>query len=561
MKTSKRIITWLAATILILCLTVGMAACGDTYRISMFGDQYDVTIGGKKSTENGNSGGATQSAEEDTSQSGTSDSATASEQGSSSGGGQTQPVVDNADLISYSAASESVYVIWKETSVGSAQAWYKKSGAASYTKVDGELIRKTEDGKARVDILGLAAGNYDVKIDVGSSEKDIVIENIAVTAYDRSGYAHFNYSAGVGAYKDDGTLKDGAIVVYVSENNKNTVKANGATGIADIIKSAKNKPIAVRLIGRVTSDTKISADKYEGKYELIDGLTEKENSGDGSLWGQLSAEGVRNVTLEGIGDDAELFQWGVTFKRCSSIEVRNLTFTDYPEDACGIDGGSNEEMNSYGYFWVHNNVFNIGKRLFDDTDEHDKGEGDGAIDIKFCHNATYSYNVVKNCHKTGLVGGSDGNMQCNITFHHNYFLKNQSRMPLGRQANLHYYNNYFSGTTNTTMDLRANAYALSECNYFEKCKNPVKTSGGAAVKSYNDVFASCSGTNEATVVTDRTAKVSNSCSFGNAFDTDAGKFYYNTVKKASLVTYMSTAEQAKTDCLNLAGPCKANRLG
>ena len=353
------------------------------------------------------------------------------------------------------------------------------------------------------------------------------------------------------------------MVVYVTESNKNTVTANGKTGITNIIKSATGgKPLTVRIIGQVSSDTKINASTYEGKYEKINGLSEKNNSGDGTLWGQMNAEGLKNVTLEGVGDDAKIYQWGITFKRCNSIEVRNLTFADYPEDACCFDGGSNGEMNDYGNYWVHNNVFNIGKRLFDDSDDKDKAEGDGAIDVKFCHNATYSYNIVQNCHKTGLVGGSNDNKQYNITFHHNYFLKNQSRMPLGRQANLHYYNNYFSGTTGTNMDLRANAYVFSECNYFEKCKNPVKvdTSGGAGMKSFNDVFSSCSGTNSATKVNDRTATVTNKCTFGTTFDTDASKFYYDSSKKVTKVTYLSSADQAKTDCTNLAGPCKANKL-
>ena len=415
-----------------------------------------------------------------------------------------------------------------------------------------------------MDVLGLAAGKYDFKIAVGASGKDIIINNVEVAAYDRSGYAHFNYNKGVGAYNDDGALKDNAVVVYVNESNKNTVKANNKTGIAAILKNAKDKPVAVRIIGRVASDTRTSATTYEGRYELIDGLTEKEDSGDGTLWGQLYAENVKDITLEGVGDAAEIYQWGITFKRCNSIEVRNLTFSDYPEDACAFDGGSNDDINKYGNYWVHNNRFNVGKRLFDDTEEGDKGEGDGAIDIKYCHNATYSYNLITGCHKTGLVGGGDANLQCNITFHHNYFLNNQSRMPLGRQANMHYYNNFFSGTTSYCMSLRASAYVFSEANYYYNCKKTVEVKNAGnyqpgACKSYKDVFSGCAK-NDAIVVTDRTAAVSNTCTFGTTFDTDPVNFYYNSSEKVTNVTYLSTADQAKTDCTDLAGPAKANRL-
>ena len=65
--------------------------------------------------------------------------------------------------------------------------------------------------------------------------------NVDVMEYDRSGYAHFNYNEGVGAYKDDGTLKDNAIVLYVTDATKNTVelKYNGKTvrGIGNILNS------------------------------------------------------------------------------------------------------------------------------------------------------------------------------------------------------------------------------------------------------------------------------------------------------------------------------------
>ena len=546
MKKSSRFLSFAAAALSLL-MAFSLSAC-------------DFGSSGGKNSESQGENTASQGA---TSQSGAgvqSDNSASQGGNSSQSGADGQPtVVDNGNLISYAAVSEGLYCVWKETSVKSAKAYYKQSGTSDYTQVDSQLIRQTETGKARVDMPGLAAGKYDVKIDVGSSDKDIVIENIGVTAYDRSGYAHYNYGLGVGAYKNDGTLKSGAIVVYVDESNKNTVTANGKTGIAAIIKSATNKPVVIRIIGQVASDTKVNATTYEGKFEKINGLSEKANTGDGTLWGQLNAEGIRNFTLEGVGDDAKIYQWGITFKRCNSIEVRNLTFADYPEDACAFDGGSNEEAANYGNYWVHNNVFNIGKRLFDDSDDQDKKEGDGAIDIKYCHDATYSYNKIVSCHKTGLVGGSDGNLQWNLTYHHNWFYKCQSRMPLGRQANMHYYNNYYDSTTSYCMSLRGNAYVFSEANYFYNCKKTVEVKSGAC-KSYNDVFSGCTK-NDATVVTDRTKTVNNSCSYGPTFDTDASKFYYDASNKATKVTYLTSADQAKTDCQNLAGPCKANKNG
>ncbi|UKI48811.1 MAG: hypothetical protein L6U99_08105 [Clostridium sp.] len=72
--------------------------------------------------------------------------------------------------------------------------------------------RSVDSSTIRADILGISAGNYSVMIAPKSSDTNPTICDIAVIAYDRSGYAHFNYTSGVGAYNDDGTLKDNAIV-------------------------------------------------------------------------------------------------------------------------------------------------------------------------------------------------------------------------------------------------------------------------------------------------------------------------------------------------------------
>ena len=57
--------------------------------------------------------------------------------------------------------------------------------------------------------------------------------------------------------------------------------------------------------------------------------------------GSTSGKFAQNVTLEGIGTSAGLFQWGITWKYAESIEVRNLTFDDYNEDACSFEGNTN----------------------------------------------------------------------------------------------------------------------------------------------------------------------------------------------------------------------------
>ena len=113
----------------------------------------------------------------------------------------------------------------KITGATSYTAYIKGENDNSYQPIDSQLVRVTSD-KVRVDVVGLKAGTYSLKFESNNSNSFIELTDITVEADDRSGYAHFNYTSGVGAYKDDGTLKDNTVVVYVNEDNKNDVTAN-----------------------------------------------------------------------------------------------------------------------------------------------------------------------------------------------------------------------------------------------------------------------------------------------------------------------------------------------
>ena len=104
---------------------------------------------------------------------------------------------------------------------------YTAAGSSSVTAVPSELIR-TVNGATRVDIVGVSAGTYDINLSIGGT--NFTLGDIEVEAYDRSGYAHFDpdapndmYANGIGAYENDGTLKDGALVIYLTEANKNDI--------------------------------------------------------------------------------------------------------------------------------------------------------------------------------------------------------------------------------------------------------------------------------------------------------------------------------------------------
>ena len=519
-----------------------------------------------------------------------------------------------------SSACESAAFEWTDSNASSAKVEYKLSSAGSYTTADSELVRQISSTSARVDIVGLKGNaNYDFRITTSSKEV-IDFEDVTISAYDRSGYAHFNATSGVGAYNDDGTLKSGAQVIYVTEATKNTVKAtiNGKpyTGIVSILQNAYNtsSPIAIRVIGRISAATWNKIDYNEdGKYSSsnkltadyvigangkalpktstlteediisggyntlntsvatkLNGLTNKVKYSGGefdSYYNMCDIELAENVTLEGIGEDAEFFQWGLTWKKCNSIEVRNITFDDYTEDACSFEG-SKDSTTISGFdsqnIWIHHNTFNEGINYWDVCGEQDKHEGDGGTDIKRCAYTTISYNHYYNNHKTGLVGGDDNNLTACVTFHHNFYDQCSSRLPLGRQANMHMYNNYYYGSTGTNMSLRAGAYALIENCYFENAENPVTTKDGdgkrGVAKIYNCTFkgVSLDSKYDVTVVTSRTQNVSNDNIFNQTFDTDSSAFYYDSANKCSDVEVMTATADVPSLIPQLAGTLHHN---
>ena len=515
--------------------------------------------------------------------------------------------ISNLSVLNCKGYQEGAYIeVEKITGLNSSDyaVSYKKSSDSAYTKIDNELIRVGESS-VRADILGLASGTYSIKVEANGETQ--TVEQIAVEKYDRSGYAHFNASTGVGAYNNDGTIKDNAVIVYVSEETKNTVKAtiggDEYTGICNIIAAQSNSdnPLIVRIVGTIGAATwksitysgnavsstsvtglngsvlpqeSLSEDDIidggynqldESKYSKLNGLTNKIKYSSGefdSYYNMLDIKNAENVTIEGVGPNAMIYQWGFTWKNCTNIEVRNLTFDDYTEDACSFEGSetSVSSLSSFktGNIWVHHNTFNEGINYWDVCYEQDKHEGDGATDFKGLKNITISYNHYYKNHKTGLVGGSDSNSTANITFHHNFYDQCSSRLPLGRRANMHMYNNYYYKSSGTNMSLRAGAYAFIENCVFEGCNNPMEvkthdTYGNAAAKVYNSSFINCEGTNGGTVVTNRTDTVVNANVFAPSFDTNTSTFYYDATNQKSNVAVMTELENVAEFVKQYAG--------
>ncbi len=260
------------------------------------------------------------------------------------------------------------------------------SGAEAYNiyvdgaKVDEKIAYTVDyDSFVRTDLTGLKKGTHNIEIAAVKSGSESTATktkiSLKIEAYDRSGYAHFNYTEGVGAYKDDGTLKDNAIVLYVTDQNKNSVELtyNGKTvrGIGNILNSVgqdcgeaghegqcrkvddgksyyakantnqgilldlaqNNIPLVVRFVGCVSNTGLYKPGTFDAsKKGLIEGLTayavSSTKNEDGTVAGEnkkladyggtvgdnghmARMKSAKNVTLEGVGSEATLDGWGI----------------------------------------------------------------------------------------------------------------------------------------------------------------------------------------------------------------------------------------------------------
>lgn len=345
---------------------------------------------------------------------------------------------------------------------------YSTAGSPTET-ADPRLVR-FYPGYARVDIPGVASGEYTLTISAldpsGKTIDSASTASLSPAPMTREGFA-FSDGNLPGAYKTDGTLKEGAEVVYVTPQNVNTVSfdvvknakgekaaATGLTGIlAAVGKGYHKNPLAIRIIGCL-ADTAVSGLK-EGAYLSLQGHDEAERR-------------IENVTIEGVGTDAVLYGFGVHLKRSGNIELRNLAIMLQPDDAVSLEMGNANT-------WIHNIDFFYGRPGVD----ADQVKGDGSVDIK----ARSTNITVDHCHfrdngkVTGTWGADSATAQPRVTYHHNWFDHTDSRCPRLLAATAHVYNNYYDGVAVYGIGSTEGSSVFAEENYFRGCKRPMMTSG------------------------------------------------------------------------------------
>ncbi|MBN2135444.1 MAG: carbohydrate-binding protein, partial [Acidobacteria bacterium] len=140
------------------------------------------------------------------------------------------------------------------------------------------------------------------------------------------------------------------------------------------------------------------------------------------------------------GEDCDADDYG-TFTPSSNVIIRNLEFTglaDFPDDS-DVDPDCIRVENYSHHVWIDHNTFQYG--------------ADGATDVKRgADMVTISYNHYVHTNKTALIGHSDNTGDqdrgfLNVTFHHNFFDRTETRTPRLRWGYVHVYNNYYDFVT------------------------------------------------------------------------------------------------------------------
>lgn len=392
---------------------------------------------------------------------------------------------------------ETAYAEWTPLSPYTNYHAYVRPAGGEYTQLDAMLLRNY-GSYMRVDALGLKAGKYQLKVvPVDGSGNEVSAEaaesrELTVAAHDRNGFAHFKYSKGVGAYNNDGTLKAGAKVFYVTKNTAKTITTEVAgqgtrTGFQDILaayeKGTDTTPMCFRIIGTIeTKDMDALASSDEG-------LQIKANK----------AANEMNITIEGVGNDATIKGFGILLYRGASYELRNFGVMTLIDDGLSLKEAQ--------HVWIHNVDLFYGPNK-----GGDQIKGDGALDLK----DDTQYTTISYCHffdtgKSSLCGMKSETGPNYITYHHNWFDHSDSRHPRIRRMTVHVYNNYFDGVAKYGVGATTGSDVFVENNYFRNCSKPMlismqgtdinngvgtadQTKGtfskedGGIIKSYNNVM-------------------------------------------------------------------------
>ena len=393
---------------------------------------------------------------------------------------------------------------------------YIKGGQFNdFTQIDASLVRNY-GSYGRADMVGLKAGTYAIRIvpvnEEGAELVDLANEadDMGVRNYSREGFAFMNGYA-PGAYNNDGTLKSGAKVFYVTKNTAKTITTKvktgskdsnitTCTGIQTIVdayqKGYDTTPVAFRFMGLITKD---DLDHISSSEE---GLQVKGKKADSEL----------NMTFEGIGDDATIHGFGFLVRNAKGVEFRNIGIMRCMDDGISLDTDNSN-------IWIHHTDQFYGKH---GSGDHVKG--DGATDVKTNSKyVTVSYNRYWDTGKSNMFGMKSETGPNYISYDHNWFDHSDSRHPRVRTMSVHVWNNYFDNVAKYGVGATTGASVFVENNYFLKTKKPILSSQQGTDAQGSGTFSSEAG-----------GMIK---AYGNYFDKTIANFKYYTQNASASTGY------------------------
>ena len=428
-----------------------------------------------------------------------------------SGDGEINNPAGAVQISEAKAWLESAYVKFEKFTGAKTYNVYVKGGQYSdYTKIDAQLVRDY-GSYGRADALGLKAGTYSMKV-VAVNESGTEIAGTAseatglqVVNLSREGFAFMGYTPG--AYNEDGTLKNGAKVLYVTKQTAKTISTNvtgadsnpcvGLQHIIDAYQKGKDTtPIVFRIIGLIEKSD-------------LDGISSSE---EGIQIKGKNADSEMPITIEGVGDDATVRGFGFLVRNSKGVEFRNFGIM-----RCMDDGISMDTYNSN--IWVHHmDVF------YGPNGSGDHAKGDGSVDVKKDSKyVTVSYNHYWDTGKTNMFGMKDESGPNYISYDHNWFDHSDSRHPRVRTMSVHVWNNYFDNVAKYGVGATTGASVFVENNYFLNTKKPILTSMQGTDAKGSGTFSSEDG-----------GMIK---AYGNYFDKTAKNFSYYTQANAGQTGY------------------------
>ena len=234
------------------------------------------------------------------------------------------------------------------------------------------------------------------------------------------------------------------------------VYASTGTEINEAIcnRSSESTPIIIKVSGTIN----------HGNTSRRSGSCDTESD-------EIQFKRVSNISLIGQGNGAVFDQIGIHLREAENIIIRNIRIRNVKKSGSPTSNGGDAigmEKNVRNVWIDHNTI---------EASGGEKNGYDGLLDMK--NNTKYvtvSYNKFYHSGRGGLVGSSDSDSNNSyITFHHNWYDKIDSRIPLLRHGTAHAYNNYYTNVSKSAMNPRAGGRIKAENNHFSNVKNPLGT--------------------------------------------------------------------------------------